>query len=54
MEIDIHFIREKIDTKELVLPYIKTENQVIDVFTKGLFYCDFERNVCLNIFDMYT
>lgn len=55
VKIDRHFIREKIDARELVLSYIMTQDQVADLFAKGLSYCDFERNVYkLGIFDMHT
>ncbi|CAN6447253.1 unnamed protein product [Victoria cruziana] len=55
VEIDRHFVREKIDSKELILSYIKTEDQIADVFTKGLYSGGFERNICkLAIFDIYV
>lgn len=36
IEIDWHFIKEKFDSKELILSYMKYENQVVDMFTKEL------------------
>lgn len=55
VEINSHFIKEEIDSKELILPYIKTHDQIIDIFTKGIFSNDFERDACkLGIFDMYA
>ena len=36
VEINYHFIREKIDSGDLCLPYVKSSNQVMDVLTKGL------------------
>lgn len=52
VEFNRHFIRKKIDYKELTLPYIRTQNQVAYVITKDNFIIDFERNVCkLGIFD---
>lgn len=36
IEIDFHFIRKKILHKDLVVKYISTEDQLADVFTKGL------------------
>lgn len=45
VEIDCHFIRQKIDTKELVLFYVKFQDQVADMFTKGLSYGDHEKNI---------
>lgn len=35
VEVDQHFIKEKINSKELVLPYMKIQNQVVDMFSKG-------------------
>ncbi|CAN6440880.1 unnamed protein product [Victoria cruziana] len=55
VEIDRHFVREKIDSKGLILPYIKTKDQTADMFTKGLYSREFERNVCkLGMFDIYA
>lgn len=36
IEIDFHFICEKFLHKDLVVKYISTEDQLADVFTKGL------------------
>lgn len=36
IEIDLHFIMERIYSKELILPYIKLKDQVTYIFTKGL------------------
>ena len=36
VEVDKHFIKEKIDNGLVCMTYIPTEEQVIDVFTKGL------------------
>jgi hypothetical protein len=36
IEIDYHFIREKILNKDIQAKYISTANQVADIFTKGL------------------
>ena len=36
IEIDQHFIRQKVEDKEIVSQHIRTENQVADLFTKGL------------------
>lgn len=45
IEIDHHFIKEKIDSKELVLSYIKLEDQMADMFIKSLSYRIFEKNI---------
>ncbi|XP_049936825.1 retrovirus-related Pol polyprotein from transposon RE2 isoform X2 [Nymphaea colorata] len=55
VEIDRHFIRERIDSKELILPYMKSEDQIADVLTKALCTSQFEKNVSkLCMFDMYA
>ena len=36
IEIDFHFIREKIQNKDVQVQYISTFDQVSDIFTKGL------------------
>ncbi|RVW47145.1 Retrovirus-related Pol polyprotein from transposon RE1 [Vitis vinifera] len=36
VEVDKHFIKEKIDNRLVCMTYIPTEEQVADVFTKGL------------------
>lgn len=52
VEIDRHFIRKEIDSKELVLPYIKSEDQLAYMFIKGWV---FEKNISkLGMFNMYA
>ena len=36
IEVDCHFIREKVQAKEIETPFVRSENQLADVFTKGL------------------
>ena len=36
IEVDYHFIREKLLNKDLVVKYISTSDQLADVFTKSL------------------
>jgi hypothetical protein len=36
IEIDQHFIRQKVEMKEIELRHVRTEDQVADLFTKGL------------------
>ena len=38
-----HFIRECISRKEVELKYVKTQDQVADIFTKPLKFEDFQR-----------
>lgn len=55
IEIDYHIIHEKIDPKEFVLSYIKTQFHVVEVLTKGLSKGVFDRHVGkLSIFNMYA
>ena len=37
VEVDKHFIKEKIEDGSVCMNYIPTEQQVADVFTEGLF-----------------
>ncbi|XP_048232350.1 uncharacterized mitochondrial protein AtMg00810-like [Ricinus communis] len=36
IEVDCHFIREKVQKREIETPYIKSQDQLADIFTKGL------------------
>ena len=36
IEVDCHFIREKVQTKEIETSYVKSEDQLADIFTKGI------------------
>ena len=36
IEVDFHFIREKVINKDVEIHYISTLNQVADIFNKGL------------------
>ncbi|KAI5332829.1 hypothetical protein L3X38_022958 [Prunus dulcis] len=36
LDIDFHFVRERVQKKDLFVQYIPTEEQVADIFTKGL------------------
>ena len=36
MEVDYHFIREKVVRKDLLIRYVASEDQTADIFTKGL------------------
>lgn len=35
IEIDFHFVREKVARKDLEVRYLSTRDQIADVFTKG-------------------
>ena len=41
VEIDRHFIKEKLDSKLICTPYVPSKEQLVDVFTKGLSSRDF-------------
>ncbi|KAI5346452.1 hypothetical protein L3X38_014331 [Prunus dulcis] len=44
LDIDYHFVREKVQKKDLLVQYVPTEEQVADVFTKGLHSPIFSRH----------
>ena len=42
VEMDKHFIKEKIDTGLICMPYVPTSRQVVDILTKGLHKTQFD------------
>jgi hypothetical protein len=53
--IDCHFIREKVQSKEIETPYVKSGEQLADIFTKGLDPELFEENSSkLGMSDIYS
>lgn len=36
VEVHYYFVREKVLRKEIQMEYVKTEDQVADIFTKGI------------------
>lgn len=36
VEIDFHFVREKVAAKRLSVQFISTDDQIVDIFTKPL------------------
>ena len=42
VEVDKHFIKEKLDNGIICMPYIPTIDQVADILTKGLYKKQFE------------
>jgi hypothetical protein len=55
IEVDYHFIREKIQAKKIEKLFVRSEDQLADVFTEGLGNKIFE-NVThkLGLYDIYT
>ena len=43
VDIKYHFVREKIATGAITVPYCKTDDMVADIFTKPLFAPRFKR-----------
>ena len=55
MEIDIHFIKEKLDSGLICTPYVPTGHQLVDVLTKGLCNNVFHKNISkLGMKDLYS
>jgi hypothetical protein len=55
IEVDCHFIREKVQSKEIKTPYMKSEDQLVDIFIKGLEPGPFKNNYHkLGMIDIYT
>ncbi|CAL9012449.1 unnamed protein product [Prunus brigantina] len=48
LDIDFHFVRERVQRGDLIVQYIPTEEQVADVFTKGLHSPIFLKH-CINL-----
>jgi ssRNA-specific RNase YbeY (16S rRNA maturation enzyme) len=44
IEVDCHFVREKIQTKKIKTPFMRSKDQVTDIFTKELEPRPFEEN----------
>ena len=55
VEVDRHFIKEKIEIGTICVTYTPTKEQTVDVFTKGLSRQDFNDLICkldmINIYD---
>jgi hypothetical protein len=55
IEIDCHFVREKIQAKEIEAPFVRSKDQLADIFTKGLEPRPFEENTSkLGLIDIYN
>ena len=54
MEIDKYFIKEKLDSGSICIPYISSSQQIVDIPTKRLLRQSFESCVSkLGLFDIY-
>ena len=42
VEIDRHFIKEKLDSRQVCTPYVSSSNQLADVLTKALSNANFQ------------
>ena len=55
IEMDRHFIKEKLDSGLICTPYVSTWDQLADVFTKGLNKTSFQKNISkLGMEDTYS
>jgi Reverse transcriptase (RNA-dependent DNA polymerase) len=55
IEVDCHFVREKIQSKEIETPFVKSEDQLADILTKGLNVKAFENISCkLGLYNLYN
>jgi hypothetical protein len=55
VEIDRLFIKEKLDSGEICLPFVRTTEQLADVFTKGLHIAEFSNVICkMNMKNIYS
>ena len=41
IELDIHFIQEKVQVNQIKINYVPSEDQITDIFTKALTYEQF-------------
>ncbi|KAL6294169.1 hypothetical protein ACE6H2_002311 [Prunus campanulata] len=55
VEVDRHFIRQKLDNKEIQLPFVKSEDQLADILTKAVSSRVFHNSLIkLGIGDIYA
>lgn len=55
VEVDRHFIKEKIEKKIICLPFIKSEDQLADILTKAVYERVFHDSLTkLGIGDIYA
>lgn len=54
IEVDRHFIKEKLDNRLIYISYVSTNRQLADILTKGLLSCSFQditTNLTMKIID---
>jgi hypothetical protein len=55
IEVDCHYVREKVQAKEITTPFVRSKEQLADVFTKGLDPTHFEDITSkLGLYDIYV
>jgi hypothetical protein len=55
MEKDRHFIKEKFDSREICLSFVRTTEQLVDVFIKGLHTAEFSNVIYkMNMKNIYS
>ena len=55
VEIDRRFIKENIDYEAICMPFVPFTQQIVEIFTKGLFITSFELFISkLDMIDIYA
>ena len=55
IEVDRHFIREKIDSKIIEIPFVRSGEQLADMLTKAVSSKVFNESLCkLGMIDIYV
>jgi hypothetical protein len=55
IEVDCHFIQKKIQTKKIETPFVKSEDQLVNIFTNEVEPIPFEVNVSKwGLIDIYN
>ena len=55
IEVDRHFIKEKLDSCLICTPYVPSQGQLASILTKGLHTPNFDRIICkLGMYNIYS